>query len=269
MRKRAGIFLGITIAIAGVALSVAQEKSADTQASGSASLTSGTLMVAELSRGLNTRHLKVGDIVKARVAQDVLAEGRIVVPRDSTMLGRVVEVKKSNKEDRESRLVVMFEQVRLRRGGEAKLRGVLQAVAVPVPRHDQPDQMLPPGLAGGGRSSGSPQPIGTAASGASRSSSGMGTVTTGPGTGTLGPANVPAPTPTAAQISSTGALSAGARGVIGIPDLALGADASNGTVRTVLRSRKGDIHLDGGTQIVVRVIPDVQPRPNTGNTGTQ
>src|SRR6266481_5105038 len=127
MRKRAGIFLGITIAIAGVALSVAQEKSADTQASGSASLTSGTLMVAELSRGLNTRHLKVGDIVKARVAQDVLAEGRIVVPRDSTMLGRVVEVKKSNKEDRESRLVVMFEQVRLRRGRRRPLQRLASA----------------------------------------------------------------------------------------------------------------------------------------------
>ena len=268
MRKRAGIFLCITIAIAGITVSAAQEKSADTQASGSASLTSGTLMVAELSRGLNTRHLKAGDVIKAKIAQDVIAEGRIVVPRDSTLLGRVVEVKKSNKEDREAKLAVIFEQVRLKRGGEAKLRGVIQAVAVPVPRHDQADQMLPPGFAGGGRSSGSPQPIGTSASSASRSNSGM-TVTTGPGTGTLGPANVPAPTPTAAQISPTGALSAGARGVIGIPDLALGADASNGTVRTVLRSRKGDINLDGGTQIVVRVIPDVQPQPNTGNTGTQ
>jgi hypothetical protein len=266
MRKRAGIFLCVTIAIAGIAVSIAQEKSAAPQASGGASLTSGTLMVAELSRGLNTRHLKVGDIVKARVAQDVIAEGRIVVPRDSTMLGRVVEVKKSNKEDRESTLVVMFEQVRLRRGGEAKLHGVIQAVAVPLPRNDQPDQLLPPALTGGGRSSGSPQPIGTSSNRASRGNSGMGT---GPGTGTLGPANVPAPAPTRAQISPAGALSAGAHGVIGIPDLALRADASNGTVRTVLHSRKGNINLDGGTQIVVRVIPDVQPRPNTEKTGAQ
>ncbi|HET6841421.1 MAG TPA: hypothetical protein VFK06_07000 [Candidatus Angelobacter sp.] len=269
MRKRAGIFLCITTVIAGIAVSIAQEKNADTQASGSASLTSGTLMVAELSRGLNTRHLKVGDIVKAKVIQDVIAEGRIVVPRDSKMLGLVVEVKKSNKEDRESTLVVMFEQVRLRRGGEAKLHGVIQAVAPPIPRVDHPDQLLPPNLGGGGgRSSGSPQPIGTSASGASRSNSGMGTVTTGRGQGTVGAANVPPADPTGAQTTPSGALSAGARGVIGIPDLALRADASNGTVRTVLRSRKGNINLDGGTQIVVRVIPDVQPRP-TEKTGAQ
>jgi hypothetical protein len=262
MRKRAGIFLCITIAT-GIAVSIAQEKSADAQTSAGAALNGGMLMVAELSRGLGTKHAKAGDIIKARVAQDVIADGRIVVPRDSTMLGRVIKVKTSNKEDRESRLEVVFDHVKLKHGAEADFHGVIQAVAAPVPRHDQPDQMLPPGFADGGRSTGSTQPIGGTAS---RSHSGMGTVTVGPGTGTLGPANAPLPAPPAPPISATGALSAGARGVIGIADLALGADASSGTVKTVLRCRRRDIKLDGGTQIVVRVIPDVQHR--TGNPAT-
>lgn len=267
MRKRAGIFRYITIAIAGIAASVAQQKSVDAPASGSAVLGSGTLVVAELSRGLGSKHAKAGDIIKAKVIQDVISEGRIVVPRDSKMLGRVIEVKTSHKEDRESRLAVIFDRVLLRHGAEADFRGVVQAVAPPIPRVDHPDQLLPPNLGGGGgRSTGPAQPIGGTGS---RSNSGGGTVTAGRGQGTLGAANVPPPDSTGAQTAPFGALSAGARGVIGIPDLALGMDSSGGSRKSVLRSRRGNINLEGGTQIVVRVIPDVQLQPHTGNPGAQ
>jgi hypothetical protein len=88
MRKRAGIFRYITIAIAGIAASIAQQqRSAEAPSSGSARLGSGTLVVAELSRGLSSKHAKAGDIIKAKVIQDVIAGGRIVAPRDSKMLG--------------------------------------------------------------------------------------------------------------------------------------------------------------------------------------
>src|SRR5579859_7633272 len=191
MRKRAGIFRYITIAIAGIAASIAQQqKSAETPASGSAAISSGTRVVAELSRGLSSKRAKAGDIIKAKVIQDVIAEGRIVVPRDSRMLGRVIEVKTSHKEDRESRLAVIFDRVLLRHGAEADFRGVIQAVAPPIPRVDNPDQLLPSNLGGGaGRSSGQTQPMG---GNGSRSNSGMRTVTAGQGT--VG--NVSPPTPT-------------------------------------------------------------------------
>ncbi len=94
--------------------------SAQTAPAGSAApvfkLEKGTALVAELTNGLNSKKAKSGAKVKATIIQDVLAHGAIIVRRDSKLVGHVTEVKASRKDDRESRLGIVFDRVILKGG---------------------------------------------------------------------------------------------------------------------------------------------------------
>jgi biotin carboxyl carrier protein len=104
-------------------------------------------ILAEFRGSLNAKKLKPGDQVKAEVSQDVLAHGKIVIPVESKLLGHVTEVKTSSKGDRESRLGVVFDKVLLKNHNELGFQGVIQALSPPAPRRsklDDPDPMTPP-----------------------------------------------------------------------------------------------------------------------------
>src|SRR5258708_36304429 len=106
-------------------------------------LDQGIVLVAELTKGVNSKNAKSGATVKARVTQDVLVHGVIVVRRDSKLIGHVTEAKSSKKDDRESRLGIVFDRVLLKGGGELDFQGILDAVAAPLPevsRVDKPSE---------------------------------------------------------------------------------------------------------------------------------
>src|ERR1700730_13311299 len=62
-------------------------------------LDSGVVLVAELSKSLNARKLHPGDKVAARVIQDLVVHGKVVIPRGSKLIGNVTEIKTRSKED--------------------------------------------------------------------------------------------------------------------------------------------------------------------------
>jgi hypothetical protein len=98
------------------------------------SATQGDLsIVAQISKDLNTRKLKVGDKVSAKVIQDALVRGRILVPRDSKLVGHVAEVVSPSKDDPESRLAVVFDRIELSGGKTSLIHGVIQAIGRPLP----------------------------------------------------------------------------------------------------------------------------------------
>ena len=90
-------------------------------------------VVVQLSKGLNAKKLKIGDRVTSRAIQDVVLAGRIVIPRDSKLIGHVTDVVSLTKTDPRSRLAMVFESGELRGGGKVPLRGVIQALAPPLP----------------------------------------------------------------------------------------------------------------------------------------
>ena len=237
--------------------------SAQTAPAGSAApvfkLEKGTALVAELTNGLNSKKAKSGAKVKATIIQDVLAHGAIIVRRDSKLVGHVTEVKASRKDDRESRLGIVFDRVILKGGGEVDFKGIIDAVAAPLPqvsRTDRPSEMLPPSMMGGSRSSGAPQPIGTPQTSAnSRQSTASSTTTASRGIDTTAPLPIPNQTPT----NVAGGLSAGTHGVLGIKGVTLTNGNSSSTTGTILRSQKDDIKLEFGTQLVVQVTGEGKP----------
>jgi hypothetical protein len=221
-------------------------------------------ILAEFTQSLNAKKLKPGDPIKAQVTQDVLSHGRIIIPVASRLIGHVTEVKVHQTDDPESRLGIVFDKVLLRHPREVNFVGVVQTLGAPATRRskaDEPDPMLPMDAS----SKGQPMTIGTGPA------STRGTVYPGPSKSNVAtnPAGVPTflPPPSSSDVSSSPhggrpltpveehkPMSVGTPlGVYGLKGLSLIPGTSSSTPGPVIRSRAGDVKLENGTQILLRV----------------
>ena len=243
------------ILISAVDAGVAAAAQTGDDSTGPAGTTQVSYILAEFSQSLNAKKLKPGDPIRAQVSQDVLAHGKIVIPAESTLVGHVTEVKASQKEDRPSRLGIVFDKVLLKHHVELALRGVIHALAPPAFRRSRVDEtnpLLPDPASGRGTgpivSTTIPPPYG-----ASRS--------THPDT-SLPSNSFPDPSRmdsnadySSPRAASSPALSIGTRlGVFGIKDLTLipGSDGDN--EGPVICSQKDNVKLDNRVQVLVKVI---------------
>jgi len=219
----------------------------------------GSDVVAELSKSVNAGKVKPGDPVKATVTQDVLAHGKIVIRRGSKLVGHVTEVKRRSKEDKESRLGLVFDKALLKGGGEIDFNAAVRALApgVRIGAVDKPDEMGPPMRMGQANQSSSPQPM----SGSSSAGKGLGTSSTPAPSGSPKDATESNAASRAALYSAasykggnpeTDLMGAGSRGVFGLPDLKLNRDAAGGP-GSVITSTRHNVKLDSGTQMVIQV----------------
>jgi hypothetical protein len=224
-------------------------------------------ILAEFSGGLNVKKLKAGDKIKARVAQDVLWKGKIIIPEDSKLVGHVTEVKQRGPIDPESRLGVVFDRVLLKHHKELDFQGVIQTLSPPAPRRskvDEPDQMLPPSTMtvnqnSGGPMGASPTARGSSSSSASQKSVSIATMPAGvpvyteanPGSN---PGNAVGSASPPGTIPEPKPMSAGMpRGVFGIKGLTLTPGPSASTPGPVIISNATDIKLEDGTQVLLKV----------------
>ena len=232
-------------------------------------------ILAEFTQSLNARKLKPGDRVKAQVAQDVLAHGKIIIPVESKLIGHVTEVKPHQAGDPESRLGIVFDRVLLKHPREVDFVAVVQRLEPPTERRsrvDEPSQMLPIGGMGGGPMG----PMGTVPG-----SSG-GPVSRGGNSGGSTPALNPAGSPTflpppsvseppsvvrqgigpVAPVEQQQSMSTGMPlGVYGLKGLTLLPGPSGSTPGPVILSQTGDVKLENGTQVLLRVTDATVPRP--------
>lgn len=207
-------------------------------------------VVATLNKDLSAKKLKIGDKITTEVIQDVLVGGKIVIPRESKIVGHVADVASTNKADPHSHLSLVFDFAKLKTGGSLQIRGLIQALAPPLS-----DPFVDAAM-----NSSSPYNPGI-----------NGHPVTG-GLASAGQTNTPTqvtasrPRETAAralqereraldmarngQASSperNGALSATTRGVFGLPGLSL---SHSGSISTII-SMGNDVQLKSGSQIVV------------------
>lgn len=229
----------------------ASAKSSDTKnasAETSASELIGMDVVAELDKSVDAKKVKLGDSIKVTVTQDVLSHGKIVIRRGSKLVGHVTETKVRTKEDRESRLGLVFDKAVLRHGDEIEFTAALRALApgVRMSSVDRPDPMgAPPSSAMG--SAGGPMPI--------SSGPGKGSSTSGPPPGSMNQAAQAAMQAGAATPGNSqdyGVMGGGSRGVFGLPGLRLSAE-SGGARGSTVSSIIHNVKLDSGTQMVIQV----------------
>ena len=198
---------------------------------------SGTLMLAEMTKSVDAKKAKVGDPVEARTTVDMLSNGKIVLPRNTKVLGHVASVKARSKDSPDSMLGIAFDRLVMKDGHEMQLAMAVQAIGAPMNAFSSAAGRDPDA------------PLGPMGSPGSRTASSGGTGRNGSSTATL-PGGLPVSTDgSAPQSSASGALSASSQGVVGLKDLSLSATPE----ASVVSSANKNVHLDGSTQLLLKV----------------
>ncbi|HEV3041089.1 MAG TPA: hypothetical protein VHA33_25210 [Candidatus Angelobacter sp.] len=99
-----------------------------TAAAGSATtLPQGISFLAELTKTLDAKKLKVSDPVTAKLSDDVLAGDKLLIRKGSKIFGHVTEVVAHSKEHPESRLGIVFDRALLPDGREIVFHGTIRS----------------------------------------------------------------------------------------------------------------------------------------------
>ena len=226
-----------------------QNSSASTEAAASNQIAAGTMIPAELSKSVDAKKAKPGDQVVAKTTQDMLANGRVVIPHGSKIIGHVTQAKAREKGESESTLGLAFDKIVMKDGRELPLNATLQAIAAApsnAAMNSEPtgEPMGAPGggapgrPGGGGAIGGVGQTAGNVAGTATSTAGNVGRTagsTVGGATGAAGNAR----------------LNTNSQGVVGLSGLSLnaGADASQGAV---ISSQNKNVKLDSGTELMLR-----------------
>lgn len=228
-------------------------------------------IVAQFTEALNAKKLKLGDKIKAEVTQDVLSHGKIVIPVETKLIGHITETKARTANDPESRLGIVFDKMILKNHREVSFLGIIQRLEPPSQmssRVDQPDQMMPPSVYGGGSVGMTPMgsPTGHGSAVGSMPTAGManmptsgsvymnGTPGSNAGNSVGGDLSHPSGGTSADPPAKTAPpISAGMpRGVVGIKGLDLSAGPSDSTPGPVIISSVRDVKLEYGTQVLLK-----------------
>ena len=112
------VYLGISIVLACATLCLGQmDKNkkaplADPSRSGDrVFLSSGTSIEAQLQKTVDVNNAKVGDEVALKVTKSIKQNGDVVVPKGTTLTGRITEVQRRTRENATSRLGMIFDRV--------------------------------------------------------------------------------------------------------------------------------------------------------------
>ena len=245
--------------------SPAQQGAPESQANGSTSqnpqnggdaatgkIAPGTVLPAELAKSVDAKKAKAGDQVVAKLAQDMISNGQVVIPRGAKIVGHVTEAKPREKGQSESTLGIVFDKLVTKDGRELPINANIQALGAPISNFNS--NAGAGGSAPMSESGGVPGGIGGSAStGVGGTGGRTGSTSTGAPAGVPGNAGGNYPQDTGGnaggQGGGHGALQPGATGVVGLSGLSL---SSGNDGSSVITSQK-NVKLDSGTQLMLRV----------------
>jgi hypothetical protein len=206
-------------------------------------LAPGSVIPVELTKSVEAKKVKTGDVVAAKVTQDLkTGSGEIVVPKDTQVIGHVTEAQAHNKQ-KESQVGIVFDQVVMKGGGEMPLPMSIQAIIAPATNNNN----YPAGGSAGQPAS-MPEPGG--ASPGNMGGRGMGTGMPNPGASYPSGGEYPNATSQTGS-SARPPVNADTRGIVGMPHLKLSAAADTSQASVV--TEKGDVKLESGTLMLLRV----------------
>jgi hypothetical protein len=95
------------------------------------SLNPGTTLQAELTKSIDTKKVKTGDEVTAKLLQDV-KDGNLVIRKGSKLIGHVTDAQIKTKENAQSKLGIVFDKAILKGGQEVAFKGVVISFSAPA-----------------------------------------------------------------------------------------------------------------------------------------
>ncbi len=226
-------------------------------------LAPNTPILAELTKNIEVKKVKEGDQVVARVVQDVLKEGSVVIPHGARLIGKVTLAKPAGKGEKQSELGIAWERAEMRSGEQVPLHAEIQALA-PRPQMSQNAPMatgMPGAQSGGGPYGSAPQGPGPMGQPGGGTAGTMGVPGGAPSPG--GPPDIggvgsqtgqnPTTMPTSGQRAGGPVLNVRSSGVQAMPGVTL-SPQQNRAQGSVLRDERGNLKLESGTQLVLRVV---------------
>ncbi len=194
--------------------------------------------VAELTKSIDARKARPGDPVPARLTMDVLAHGHIVAPRGTQIVGHVTAATARTRDVSGAQVAIAFDRIAFRNGFELPLQATIRAIGAPL-RAALPDASsdvdLPDPRA-------TRPPMGPNEWQKIRSSAFPGSRRPDIANGPVVEANSPG--------KAVGpALGPASEGVVGIKGIELTSSARS----SAISSTRGNFHLSGGTQLVLRI----------------
>jgi hypothetical protein len=214
---------------------------------GTATLSSGTTVNAELNSSVDSKKAKVGDKVEAHTTDDIKYAGKIIVPRGAKLEGHVTEATARSKGDSGSTLAIQFDKAIPKKGEEIPLNVAIVAIATPQRDFSgsSPGSGSDP-MTGGGAPTANGSPMGTSHTPAA----------------TPGTPNYPSLADGTTGSNGAGQLSAKSRGVYGLGDLKLMATSSDASATTIITSSGKNVHLGGGTRMLLVAREQVTVAPS-------
>lgn len=207
----------------------------------------GTVLPVELNKSIDAKKAHQGDPIEAKIDQDMLSNGKIVIPRNSKVMGHVTEAKASTHDSKDSMLGIVFDKISVKGGPEVPLSATVQGIGAPISMNvnggygddmGAPSQSNPSGMNGS-------SPMG---GGGSASNSASGSATMG-GAQNAGMGGIPQDAGTANGGHRIEPLARTFQGVSGLKGLSL----SQGKMQdSVVTSPERNVKLDSGTQILLR-----------------
>jgi hypothetical protein len=252
----------IIILIGGLSVvTLAAHSNKDTEAAPPAmvvngSLANGSAIGAALTKAIDSRKMKPGDLVIARTVEASKVDGKIVIPSDAKLIGHVTQASARAKGDADSAVEFVFDKAVLKHGEEIPLNVVVRAVALP-----QSEVMGPPSPARDTAPLGYGPPQGGADLQAGRDAAMPPSPPVVPDTvGTVQAQNGASVATPVRGLNDNGELTASSRGVYGLQGIGLSTVAQGNQSAAYISSRAKEVHLDSGTQMML--VAQTRPAPS-------
>jgi hypothetical protein len=202
----------------------------------------GSVIPVELTKTIDSKKLKAGEEVDAKVTQDLKTQdGEVIVAKDTEVIGHVTVAQPRTKEQTESQVGIRFDQAVMKNGIDLHLPMTIQAVIAPPSSNTANESEGEPAsgpVAGMPPSNAGAQPGGVGAPTSQQTPNGA--TPTGEW-----PAN------TSTATNSQPPITGNTKGVVGYSHLKLSTAASAADV-SVISSEK-NVKLDSGTLLLLRV----------------
>lgn len=227
-----------------------------------AGLASGTAFNAALSSPVDSKKCKPGDPVTAHTTESVKSDSNVVLPKGTKLVGRVTQSSARAQGDAESALAIAFDHAVLKNGQEVPLNVAIQAIASAHTAASASDAdvdtmgSMGASAAGSGmaRSRGAVGGLTSTAGSAAGSLTHTAATAGGAGNATLNSAvnsTAGVSRGAAGGLNAAGQLTSNSRGAFGLNGLSLNSAATNSTQGSVITSAGKNVHLDGGTRMLM------------------
>jgi hypothetical protein len=203
-----------------------------------ATATAGATINIALTKTLDSKKVKQGDVITARTIEPVKKNGQTVIPSGATIEGHVTQASNKEKGDGYSSLGIVFDKAVLKNGEQIPLKVSLQAIAAPQEEITGPANAA---MDAGPVGSGAPQGGGMSQPGRPA------TMSNPPTTPDVNSTRQPTP----AGVTGNGRLTPESRGVYGLNGISMKESTQENQQTALLTSTNKTVHLDSGTQMLL------------------